>query len=421
MSIRYGSIDRILFKYPNVDISKLKFVGWGAGQWFRDYYPHVNFPISYTVCPRHENHGTNINGIDVLPIETLLKEDPATTFILILAAASNEITNQIRALGDFMCAPCFQFGTKDFDVYEDLQSVFTNIDKPLPKLSYTGNIGFFTQGPISPHTEICLAFNCIKFPFDYHCLVTYTNQDQYLIDRCSKWVNDVILIDDLSNPGFLNRNRMIRSARFGAANILKKNVNYAVRVRSGCVVKGNVSKFIFDNYGMGDLNKGKIGFYMATGWKNSLFHISDALMIARSSDMLKLWSVPEDPRSNSDWEAHINDMNPPLSQSQFADFYKINNEPYLWSNYAKSIGFPTDTLDDYYSFMRANLIPLEPAVATFSLKHIPIFNLDYDNGFSPDLNWWRNLSLNYDAEYKRALARLQGGWSIDDFWKNKLG
>ena len=130
---------------------------------------------------------------------------------------------------------------------------------------------------------------------------------------------------------------------------------------------------------------------MATGWKNSLFHISDTLMISRSSDMLKLWSVPEDPKSKSHWEAYINDMNPPLPQSQFADYYKLNNEPYLWSNHAKSIGFPTETSDDYYSFMRANFIPLEPSVVTFSLTHIPIFNLDYENGFSPDLNWWRKL------------------------------
>jgi len=421
MSIKYGSTKRALLKYPTVDLSKVKFIGWGAGQWFNDYYPHIDIPLSYTVCPRKENQGITLHGIKVLAPETLRDENVNEIFILIFSAASNEITNQIAAIGDFMCAPCFQFGVESLDIISDLQSINRNINIPMPKLKYNTDIGFFTQGPITSFTEICLAYNFFKYPFDYHCLVTYKGQDQVLIDRCGRWVHEIVLIDDLPNPGYLNRNRMIRSAKFGAQDIVDKKIKYAVRVRSGCVVKGNIHKFLLESFGEGDLNKGKIGFYMHWSWKNDLFHISDGFMISRSEDMLNLWSIPEDVHTESYWQNFITNTSPSFSESNFTNFHLVTNEHFLWSNYAKFVGFPAENLEDYFLFMVKNLIPLEPLVTTFSLKHMPLFNLDFDNGFSPDINWWRRLSVNFDAEVKKTQVRRDRGCTVGEFWKGKLG
>ena len=39
MALATGSIARASIKYPGLDPAKTKLIGWGAGQFFRDFYP----------------------------------------------------------------------------------------------------------------------------------------------------------------------------------------------------------------------------------------------------------------------------------------------------------------------------------------------------------------------------------------------
>jgi hypothetical protein len=418
MAVVHGGLERLGIKYPGIDLSGIKLIGWGAGQWFSDYYPLLELPLEYTVCPRPENQGRVINGVQVRSPEALRAEDPSRVVIVILASHSNEVTNQVRALGDFRCAPAIGFGVDPIPLIDELQQLIrSGLMEAGSSLSQIRTAhrenGFFYQGPLFPYSELALAYQRLKYPYDFHCLVTYTVQDPVLLSQCSRWVDEVILEDDVKNPGPFNRNLMMRTARRGSQRVLERGCKYAVRVRSGNVVFGNLEKYIRRQYGAGELNKDKIGFYMGWSWKNVPFHISDAFMVARANDMVKLWGVPED-------GAPIESI-AVSEDSHFSEYKKVTSECYLWSSYAKSQGFSVDSLHDYYSFMKDRLLPLEPEMNTFSLKHVPIFNLEFDNSMSPDIAWWRRLSENFDAEYARGLARYESACTIRDYWRAKLG
>ena len=49
MALISGGLDRLKIKYPDLDIDKMKIIGWGAGQWFRDYFKMLNISIKISV------------------------------------------------------------------------------------------------------------------------------------------------------------------------------------------------------------------------------------------------------------------------------------------------------------------------------------------------------------------------------------
>jgi hypothetical protein len=416
MALVHGGLARLVIKYPGIDLSDIKLIAWGGGQWFSDYYPLLGIPVEYTVCPRVENQGRIIHGVKVSAPEVLRQEDPSKVVVIIIAAHSNEITNQIRELGDFRCAPAIAFGVGAVSLIDELQQLLVSGRMEAnPALDQAKSrqldCGFFYQGPLFSYSELALAYQRFRYPNDFHCLVTYAGQDTTLLSSCARWVDEVVLENDVKNPGPRNRNLMMRTARRGAQHVLERGCKYSVRVRSGNVVVGDLNQFVRDQYGTGNFNKGKIGFFMSWSWKNVPFHISDAFMIARAEDMLKLWSVPEDPATP---DSSIVSEDSHYTQQR-------TNECYLWSRYAASEGFSVQGLRDYYFFMRERLIPLEPMMTTFSLKHTPIFNLEFDNSLSPDIGWWTKMVENFDAEYARGLARYKSDCTIRDYFRAKLG
>ena len=88
----------MLLCYPDLQLDKVRLVGWGAGQAFRDYYPLLQdrIPVEYTVCPLPENHGKVINGVLVKSPQELMQEPKDEILVLIFAAHAPEIMQQIR-------------------------------------------------------------------------------------------------------------------------------------------------------------------------------------------------------------------------------------------------------------------------------------------------------------------------------------
>lgn len=98
-------------KYPDLDLTKVKLIGWGAGSAFRDFFPRVPLPLAYTVCPLAENHGKTLHGLEVKAPSALLDEDRENSLIVIYARFSSEIMSQIRLnLGDFRTIPAMRIG-----------------------------------------------------------------------------------------------------------------------------------------------------------------------------------------------------------------------------------------------------------------------------------------------------------------------
>lgn len=416
MTIIHGGLSRASFRYPNLDIEKIKIIAWGAGQFFRDLYPITGIKAEYTICPRSENQGTVIHGIEVKSPEFLRNEDPANILILIFSAASLEITHQIGSWGNFRALPAVEYGSGNNHIIDELLLLQKNIHSIPPKKEYFSETGFFTQGPIFPFTELALAYHRLQFPNDYHCFVTDAGQSQEAVQKCARWVDEVIEVSLPKTPGPLRRNYMIRTAKAGADHIQKKGFKYCVRVRSGNITIGNVRKYIYKIFGEdGIYHPGKIGFYMGWSWKNVPFHISEAFMVARSEDMAALWNIDEDPRQENDPIINVS------QDEHHTELARSSNESYVWSNFAKNLNLPNSSIEDHLNFMRSKLIPLEPDLRTYSLKYIPIFSLDYENHLSPDRKWWDKLITDFDYTRHKAQEISRRNTNVNDHFSNKIG
>lgn len=416
MAIIHGGLHRIAVRYPNINLENIKIVAWGAGQFFRDLYTSTGINAEYTICPYEANHGKIIHGLEVKSPNFLKNEDPEKVFILIFSASSIEITHQIASLGKFRSAPAIEYGSSHNHLIEEILLLQKNINSIPPKKEHFSEIGFFTQGPIFPFTELALAHHRFNFPNDYHCFATDAGQSPEELEKCARWVDEIIEVPPPENPGHLRRNYMIRTARAGAEKIKNKGLKYAVRVRSGNITIGNIRKYIYQNFGSnGEYNEGKFGFYMGWSWKNVPFHISEAFMISKSEDMVNLWSINEDSRYDSDPIFHIS------AEDHHLDLARVTNENYVWTSFAKKLGMPASTIVDHLQFIKEKLIPLEPDLSTYSLKYIPIFSLDFNNGLSPNNKWWSELIRNPDYIRHKSLEISQFNFSVADHFSNKIG
>lgn len=416
MAIIHGGISRINIKFPDFDKKNVRFIAWGAGQVFRDFYPLLGIEVAYTICPIPDNQGKIINGIEVKPPEVLLSEKIDSVFIIIFSTAAIEIGHHISTFGRFKSIAAMEYGAFSHPILEELALLQKNIDCTPPPKKYYSEIGFFTQGPIFPFTEIALAYQRFKYPNDFHCFVTDEGQSPELLSKCAKWVDEVIEVAPPDTPGPLRRNYMIRTAKIAAQRLHQKGFKYTVRLRSGNIALGDIRSFIKNNFGNnGEYNIGKIGFHAGWTMRNIPFWISEAFMIARSEDMLALWDIEEDSRTGSEPIFRISpDM--PYSES-----IRLSNEHYIWSGYAKRLGYANVSIEDSLNFMKDKLIPLEPEINTYFIKYFPLFSVEFDNCAIPDERWWNSIKKNFDYELRKSKNIYNGKYTLSDHFSRRIG
>lgn len=425
MAIVTGSIQRALIKYPDLNLGKVKLIGWGAGQFFRDYYPYVadQLPLAYTICPLPENQGKKIHGIEVKSPSSLAGESFTDALIVILANHHSEIMNQISAHhGRFRTIQALTFGESHielFDELQDLSSIFStlNVQRALPSPPRTG---IFIQGLAFNHTPYVLAWNRMHFPSAYQCMVTWDHQPAELLDRCRTWLDNLILVPQPSNVGHMYRNAVARSARLGVEHLARQNIEFSVRCRSDNILHGSIHaayQALFSR----NRNKGKIAVSLGASWQHVPFHFSEKAMLSRTEDMLALWSQPEDsrlPNYADDVLSHTFELPP---DRHFQDLQHYTMESALWKGYAQHLGFPTETLTDSYRFARSRLLALEPHLSWLSLKFTPLFNLSLDTDYSFSPESWNRLFSDSEDAMQRAEAVSRLDMNSHDYWQRKVG
>lgn len=375
MALVNGGIERILIKYPHLDLSNVRFVGYGAGQNFRDYFPFIKdlIKLEYTVCPIHGKNGETIHGIEVREPKALLNEPKDRTVVVIFSAAFFNIMHEIRdCYGNLACIRSHHF-TDDFSLMNEIEE-FSSLDiQPFAvKRKKKPSIGIFIQGMATEETPFVLAWNRMHHPHAYQCMATWDHVPQDLLDRCRPWLDHLILTPQPENTGYLYTNAAMRSARKGVEHLSDQGIPFAIRARSDSLLVGSSNKII-EKYFSHDRNKGKIAIPMQDGWPYVPFMFGVNTMIARTEDLLRFWSMPEDPRepNHPDFNIHPKD-----------DFLKLRHtcpESIWWGNYAKSLGFPTNDLVDSVNFVREKLLPLQPDWNSVSLKFIPLFCISSRN------------------------------------------
>ncbi|GGC14558.1 hypothetical protein GCM10007205_24260 [Oxalicibacterium flavum] len=423
MAIVTGSIERARLKYPDLDTSNLRVIGWGAGQHFRDYYPLLgqSLKLEYTICPNPENQGKHLYGVEVKPPDSLLKESPENVLIVIFSNHHSEVIHQIvDQYSDFRAVVAMDFNYDNATVIREYQSVAEMVPRMSfqRKLGHTPKFGIFVQGLAFPCTPAVLAWNRLRFPDAYQCMTTWDHLPDELLDRCRPWLDELILVPQPEHRGPKDhRNYVFRSARISLEHLAEKNIEFAIRCRSDNFLTGSIQSVV-DKFFVKGRNKGKIALSLRGAWQYIPFHFSEKAMVARTKDMLDLWSVPEDPRHRIEVDT------PRLTQSGKNHFQELRHhagECYLWSHYAHQLGFPADTLQDSYRFAQSRLLALEPQMGWYSLRDVPLFNVQRDTSYGWSSQNWNRLFSDGEDALSRASEISSMDVSIDDFWQRKVG
>lgn len=411
-----GALERALVQYPNLDLSTVKLVGWGAGATFRDFYPRVPLKLAYTVCPIPSNQGTVIHGLQVKAPEALLEEDRDNLLVVIFARFVPEIMSQIRLnLGQFRSVGALAFSpptlAADIDELQAFSRGFRTMTahRPTP---VKPEIGIFTQGPVFPCTPLVLAQQRLRYPDAYTCFVTWDHQPDAVIDSCRPWVDHIIT---MAQPPLVidPRNAILRSCRAGAEHIAGLGVRYAVRTRSDHTFTGSLYRAIHHVFGDGTRSIGKFGMLANVSWRYVPFHFGDRLLIARPDDMAALWSTPEDTRPASDIDAKGDE---PYQNIRNAAF-----ESYLWAYYARTLGYATDGLPESYRFAAERLVAIDDHANLLSIKHLPLFNFNLDTSVVGTPRWFDEMRGNLESALIDAREIDAEGFTVNDHFAFRVG
>lgn len=394
-----GGIHRIKLKYPNSDISNLKFVGWGAGQFFRDYYPFLRdfIPeIEFTVCPRKENQGQIVHGVPVKAPDELSNEANSTVVIVFSAHYPMILSEIMGRFNHLRSILSFDF-SDDNDHYlielDEFFSAFPNqISAPQKKLPISGQIAIFVQGKIEQHTPLTLAWNKQHHPSIPIIYTTWKNQDKNLINACGQWCDEMFLVDEPHHSGIRGLNYTLRSCRHSLEYLKDCGISYAVRCRSDMIIYGSIFNAMRNIYSKID-NENKISIPLNHTFRHIPFFFGEKLMIGSTDNLLKLWSYPESSENIKYWAESENDTN-----LHFTKLREISTECFIWTRYAKSKNYDTGTIADSNNFARSNLVNIDPFLKFQSVKWLPLFTGKLDNKLCYDSAIWEAL-INSPEQY----------------------
>lgn len=420
MAIISGGKERLLLKYPDLDLDSVEFVGWGTGEYFQTYYPYIKdiLKLKYLVSSDTGSHGRRLLGLDVKPTSQLFNESANKTVVVIFDPHFYDVMHTLRDhFGNMKCVratggdsdvPELKEAQDFWKIKEDLS--FSWIFKKKPRF------GIFVQGAVSAHTPYILAKHRLMYPDGYQCMVTWDNQNPKILEECEKWLDKLILTSPPENPGHLFINSILRSCRLGAKHLSEEGIEYAVRTRSDCLLSGSINGII-DKYFERNRNPGKIATVINGGWWHHLpFMFNEKAMVSRTQDMLNFWSMAEDSRP-----AEHPDFVIDAEKQHFMELSKVVPEVWLWKNYAASLNVPNNTLEDSYNFMREYVLPIEPHIKNVSLKFIPLYNVVADTSFHASLDTWQKLASSHEnaIEHARSLDTLE--MNVRSFYQRRIG
>ncbi len=418
MTIIAGGLYRIRQKYPDINLSNYIIVGWGAGQFFKDNYPLISkkFSLDYTICPLKENHGKIIHNVKVIaPDEISSFKKPL--LIVIFSNHSSIIMNQIRDyFGDIPVISSLDINP-DFSLSLELDGFYNSFENFNFSQKSLKNplFGIVVQGLIYDYTPQILAWNKLRNPDSYQCMVTWDHQSKNIIDKCLPWLDELKLVKQPDILGPFLFNTSIRSCKIGLDLIAKNNINYAVRTRSDSFIVGSIYS-ILEKYFTRFRNINKIAICLGFAWKNVPFHFSDRLMVGHTESLLNAWSLNEF-NYNSNFENFIENY----GNLNLNAISNITSESLFWRNFATRLNYQSENLIDSYKFARDLLLPLDPLLTHKSIKLLSLFDLKFDNNLSFDTNSWDNLHKNFDDYVAHAKFIDENAFQLNDLLSKKIG
>jgi len=418
MAIVTGGLYRIFQKYPDLNLDECTIIGWGAGQFFRDYYPSIKsyLTLSHTICPLSENHGKILHGVEVVSPQNFL-ERKTPCLVVIFSNQVSMIMNQIRdQFGDIPVVSAADINS-DAALSLEVDGFHSNFEyiRYTKKIPENPLFGIVVQGLICDYTPQVLAWNKFRYPDSYQCMVTWDHQPKGLIEKCLPWLDELELVKQPDVLGPFLFNTSIRSCKIGLQKISDKNIKYAVRTRSDSLLIGSIYS-VLEKYFTRSRNNSKIAVSLGFAWKDVPFHFSDRLMVGHTEALLNAWSMSE-----FDSSTDYNNFQGKYENNDLKSVSEIAPESLFWRDVAARLSYPNEKLLDSYEFARDFLLPLDPLLTHKSMKLLSLFNIQFNNNLCFDENSWSQLYTNFDDYVAHSKFIENSDFKLRDLLAKKIG
>lgn len=288
-------LKRAQILYPDIDLSNIKLIGWGAGEMFKREYPNLDIELAYTICIHSENFGKTIHGLEVKPPEAILSEDPKKTLIIIFSAFWFDVLRQIGGLGKYR-------SIRATDGWGDLHDRSLELrKKPLnPRPSKSRTTAILMQGPLAPYTPMAIELTRHAAPDTPIIVSTWKTENPELLQQCKPLVDDIILAElpENSGPNGMNLFRQQKGVLSGLQELKKKGFEFALKTRTDTSLYGNLNtdileKSIRPSHGLRYGLENKILFSGLESWRYIPFQLTDQYFFGLIDDLMRYWSFDE--------------------------------------------------------------------------------------------------------------------------------
>jgi len=389
-------LKRINILYPDISLTNLKFVGWGAGAEFRDYYNKLGIKLEYTICIYKDNWGKRVNNIQVKAPETLLTEDPNKIIVIIFSAWWFDIIRQVSSLGNYKYIRAFSGWTAFHSASYD-KFITTHLSRRTPSAN---KCAILMQGPLHPYTEMAIAMTKREAPGTHLLLSTWSNSNGNFLSRCKKIIDDLNLNETPKTVGPSGLNNLFIQqfgVLTGLERLKRQGFKYALKIRSDSSLALN---FDFDQLILLTERKGRsqcglnsrLIFSGSHSWKFIPFHLTDQYQFGLIDDLIKYWSFD-----------HTFDVSTMANSAPFYCFSYCTPESAIIKN-----------------FLRKNSLKRLNWQSSLSIQtYWNLIKAEFGFFPEPDINFckWKSISLSSEITYpeREYKSHLMSNISYDWF------
>lgn len=331
-----------------------KVIGWGAGKGFSNFHRGAPIRLDYLVDSDPAKWGTFQHGFEVLPPETIAREDPSRTVVVIynFFDHGSAILSALNKIGPYKAMMNFHPSVLRTFVERVNAGIDVSLSRKKPADS---DSAILVQGPLLPGiTEMVVKYYACRYPNDWLIVSTWSDSPQDLIERIRPFCDRLLCGRPLAMPGIGNRNRQIVSTRAGVAEALQLGLSKIMKTRTDTLATAD--DILRKTIALQNAFSAKTCH--AHGLSNRIvtierytmryipYRVSDILLFGDVKDMARFWETPLDNREidSTSWTEMTFRR---CSQERQA------TEIYLAGHFLENVGWRLKhTLEDYWAALR---------------------------------------------------------------------
>lgn len=298
---------------PASQINAPVIVGWGTKGTYRQkkrmFGRHGIRRFDFLVDSDPKQQGKIIDGLEVFSPQHLKNMDADNTVVITFSIFVPEIEKEIVGLGlTYYSTPIspakikalkkFRCHTKEYISSPTKQVCSMKVPSKDPLSEDANNTGIVVQGLFEDDLTIPLIRRFRElYPKTKLVLSTWDTTSEAALEYVRQFVDEIVLLPDLENPGHHNRNRQSFTTQEGLKVIKALGCTHALKVRSDVLICEDAFlkplSDLWARYPVGSSTSAKGRIIVPESYSRLAMplHPSDMIMFGHVDDLLKFWDT----------------------------------------------------------------------------------------------------------------------------------